>query len=186
MMETCRLVLAARLSTRFEVAVASPDHGDRVRTMAGDFPLTIKVNTAHELMKKAGAGIVCSGTATLEAAFFELPYLLIYKAAWLTFELGRRLVDVDCLGIMNILNNYRHNPPDDPRLPARSAPKIVKEFIQYFAKPEAMAAEALRLLDDSSARESLIADFREILSGLKAEGASVRAATALLEEIRRR
>ncbi len=59
-----------------------------MREMAGDFEITIRTGSAHELMQRACAGIVCSGTATLEAAFFGLPYCLIYKIAWLTFEVG--------------------------------------------------------------------------------------------------
>ena len=69
-----------------------------MRHMAGDLPIVIESGTAHRLMQRACAGIVCSGTATLEAAFFELPYCLVYRAAWLTFQVGRRLVEVDASG----------------------------------------------------------------------------------------
>ncbi len=86
-------------------------------------------------MQRATAGIVCSGTATLEAAYFGLPYCLIYKNRVADFEIGRRLVNVDGLGIINILNNYRQNPPPDPRLPAVPAPHVIREFIQHFRHP---------------------------------------------------
>jgi len=155
-----------------------------MKQMAGDFPLTIRAGTAHDLMQRACAGVVCSGTATLEAAYFGLPYCLIYKVAWLTFEVGRRLVNVDGLGIINILNNYRVNPPPDPRLPATPAPHIVREFIQHFATPEAVAEESLRLLGDPAARNALSEKIQEIVSGLSPEGASRRAAQAVLDNIR--
>jgi len=180
---TARIVAAERPGTVFEVAAASEAHAAWIREKAGDFPVKVSVGTAHDLMQRATAGIVCSGTATLEAAFFGLPYCLVYKAAWLTFELGHRLVNVDCLGIINILNNYKVNPPPDPRLPAKSAPHIVREFIQHFATPEAMAQEAIRLLDDTAYRNSLTSKFREILAGLQAAGASQRAASAILAEL---
>jgi lipid-A-disaccharide synthase len=185
MAAAARIVAERRPGTRFEVAVASEEHARLARHLAKDLPVTTDVGTAHELMQRASAGIVCSGTATLEAAFFELPYCIVYKAAWLTFQVGIRLVDVNCLGIINILNNYRQNPPSDPRLPAEAAPHIVREFIQHFAQPEPMAEEALRLLNDPPAREHLIRNFREILSGLQAEGASERTARALLDELNR-
>jgi len=124
---------------------------------------------------------VCSGTATLEAAFFGLPYAVVYKTAWLTFEVGRRVVDVNALGIVNILNNYLVNPPPDPRLPAATAPHVVREFIQGDATPEALAAEALRLLGDAAAREDLAGKLAGIVSTLQAEGAASRAAKALLD-----
>ena len=180
-----KIVAQRRPQTRFVVAVASDAHADLVRQLAGNFPLEVRTGGARALMRTAGAGIVCSGTATLEAAFFGLPYCLVYKAAWLTFQIGMRVVDVNCLGIVNILNNYRVHPPEDPGLPARPAPHIVKEFIQHFAKPEALAAEALLLLDDESERAKLAAGFESVLAMLRAGGASERAALAILEEVRK-
>ena len=131
-------------------------------------------------MQRACVGMVCSGTATLEAAFFGLPYCLVYRVAWLTFEVGRRVVDVDCLGIINILNNYRQNPPADSRLPARPAPHVIREFIQHLATPEALAHETLRLLNDPAARASLVSSVNAIVSTLDADGAALRAAQAIL------
>jgi lipid-A-disaccharide synthase len=183
MLEAVKLLRARRPGTRFEAAAASEAQAARMRDMAAGLPVTIRCGTAHDLMQRATAGIVCSGTATLEAAVFALPYCLIYKVAWLTFEVGRRLVDVDGLGIINILNNYRVNPPPDPRLPARPAPHIVREFIQHFATPEALADEAQRLLDDPAARADLVARVTELVDSLDGEGASHRAAQAVLDNL---
>ena len=185
MVEAARRVARLREATVFEVAAANAEHAAYCRRLVGDLPMEIAHGRAHELMRRARAGIVCSGTATLEAAFFELPYALIYKAAWLTFEVGKRLVDVNCLGIVNILNNYRMNPPPDPRLPAAPAPHVIPEFIQHMATPDALAQEAIRLLNDEAARRRQLESCRDILAGLEAQGASERAARAILEELRR-
>jgi lipid-A-disaccharide synthase len=181
MVEAVRQILARRPETRFEAAAASEAHAARMREMALGVPIAIRVGTAHDLMQRATAGIVCSGTATLEAAYFGLPYCLIYKVAWLTFEVGRRLVDVDGLGIINILNNYQVNPPPDPRLPARPAPHVVREFIQHFATPEALAGEIERLLDQPDARAALVARVSALVASLDGDGASRRAAKAVLD-----
>lgn len=183
MVEASRLIQMQRPDVRFEAAAASAAHAKRMEQMTGDLPITIRSGTAHDLMQRACAGIVCSGTATLEAAFFRLPYCLVYRVAWLTFEVGRRLVDVDCLGIINILNNYKQNPPEDPRLPARPAPHLVREFIQHFATPEALSQEALRLLNDPLARSRLVTSVEEVVSTLHADGAARRAAEAILTAI---
>jgi lipid-A-disaccharide synthase len=184
MVEASRLVRERRPDVRLEAAAASEAHANRMRQMAGDLPIVIRSGTAHQLMQRACAGIVCSGTATLEAAFFGLPYCLVYRVAWLTFEVGRRLVDVDCLGIINILNNYKENPPANPRLPAKPAPHVVREFIQHFATPEALASEALRLLNDPQTRSRLVANVNEIVTTLEAEGATRRASQAILDALR--
>ncbi|HEY5704286.1 MAG TPA: lipid-A-disaccharide synthase [Terrimicrobiaceae bacterium] len=184
MVEGSRLILERRPDVRLEAAAASEAHAVRMRQMASDSPIVIRSGTAHQLMQRACAGIVCSGTATLEAAFFGLPYFLVYRVAWLTFEVGRRLVDVDCLGIINILNNYKQNPPADPRLPAKPAPHVVREFIQHFATPGALASEALRLLNEPQARTDLVAKVNEIVTTLEAEGATRRASQAILDALR--
>ncbi|MFA7344611.1 MAG: lipid-A-disaccharide synthase [Terrimicrobiaceae bacterium] len=181
MIEASKIIRREFPEVRFEAAAASDAHAERMRAMAGE--IVVRAGSAHDLMQRASVGVVCSGTATLEAAFFGLPYCLIYKIAWLTFEIGKRLVDVDGLGIVNILNNYRQNPPPNPRLPARSAPHIVREFIQNDATPGALAHEVLRLLRDDAARESLSRKLLQITSELDARGASERAASALLRAL---
>jgi lipid-A-disaccharide synthase len=178
------LIRERRPDVRFEAAAANEAHANRMRQMAGDLPIVIHSGTAHQLMQRACAGIVCSGTATLEAAFFGLPYCLVYRVAWLTFEVGRRLVDVDCLGIINILNNYKQNPPGDPRLPAKPAPHVIREFLQHLATPAALASEALLLVNDSDHRSRLVAKVNEIVSTLQAEGATRRASQAILDALR--
>jgi lipid-A-disaccharide synthase len=183
MLEAARIVSKKNPGIRFEAAAAGPVRAAMMRRMAEGYPVTILESGAHNLMQRATAGLVCSGTATLEAAFFGLPYALVYKTAWLTFEVGKRVVDVNALGIVNILNNYITNPPADPRLPAAPASHIVQEFIQNDATPEALATEALRLLENPEAPEKLTADLSRIVSTLQAEGAARRAAQALLQTL---
>jgi lipid-A-disaccharide synthase len=180
MVEAARLVKKEMPEVRFAAAASSEQLARKMLQIAGFFTIDIRAGTAHELMQRATAGIVCSGTATLEAAYFGLPHCIIYKTAWLTFQVGRRLVDVNALGIANILNNYRLNPPTDPMQPAAPAPHIVREFIQNDATPAALAAESLRLLREESARTSLRTQLSEILTTLRPEGATTRAAKALL------
>lgn len=184
MVGAVRQVRARMPQATFEAAAATEAHAGLMRTMAADSGIVVRPGNAHDLMQRATAGIVCSGTATLEAAFFGLPYCLVYKVAWLTFEIGRRLVDVNALGIVNILENYRVNPPPDPRLPAAPAPHVVREFLQGDATPEALADEAIRLLGNPAARDELRGRFSEIIAGLEARGAARRAAAALLSALK--
>ncbi|MGH8046698.1 MAG: lipid-A-disaccharide synthase [Chthoniobacterales bacterium] len=167
MIEAAKRVAAARPDVRFEASAASEPHAVQMRELAGGFPIEIRAGSAHELMQRAGTGIVCSGTATLEAACFGLPYALVYKTAWLTFEVGRRLVKINHLGIVNIL----------------AGRTVVREFIQDAATPTALAGEALRLLNDPAAREKLSAELAAVVATLHGEGASTRAARAVLDAL---
>lgn len=172
MVQAARLILAKRPQTRFAAAAASPEMQalmQEVLVAEGQgLECQLTLRNAHDLMQTACAGMVASGTATLEASFFRLPYVLIYKAAWLTFFVGRRLVKVEWLGIVNIL----------------AAKEVVREFLQENAQPEAIAQEVLRLLNDQAARDQLLAATDRVVAQLGEPGASDRAATAILNLLR--
>jgi lipid-A-disaccharide synthase len=111
--------------------------------------------------------MVCSGTATLEAAFFGLPFSVIYKVAWLTWVVGKRLVKVPFLGMPNVL----------------AGREIARELLQDAATPEALAEETLRLLRDDHARATLQSELDAVIKNLGAPGAARRAAEAIIEEL---
>jgi lipid-A-disaccharide synthase len=111
--------------------------------------------------------MVASGTATLEAAFFGLPLVILYHVAWLTYVIGRRLVRVPFLGMPNIL----------------AGREIAREYLQDAARPADIAPEMLRLLDDPAARGQIIKDLASVIDQLGERGAARRAAEAVLEEL---
>lgn len=127
----------------------------------------IKVGQTAEIMQRAYVGIVASGSATLEAAYFRMPFALIYKVAWPTYFAGRLLVKVKYLGMPNVLADKQ----------------IVPEFIQHRARPHDLAKAVRHLVDDPIAREQMIAAFEKIAAQLGETGASERAAKAILAEI---
>ncbi len=63
----------------------------------------IEPEERFEIMGKALCAVSASGTANLELAFLGVPTVVVYKTARFTFELGRRLVKVSNLSIVNIL-----------------------------------------------------------------------------------
>jgi lipid-A-disaccharide synthase len=130
--------------------------------------LEIKVGEAASLMQRAFVGIVASGSATLEAAYFRLPLVLVYKVSWLTYLVGRLVVRVKFLGMPNILANK----------------EIVPEFIQRDARPNKLTKAILRLFDDRAMRKKMLSDFDAIIRSLGEGGASDNAAKTILEELR--
>jgi lipid-A-disaccharide synthase len=154
---------------RFEAAAASEAIAAEMRRILEKYPfnpgfLTISVGSAHELMQRAGAGMVCSGTATLESTFFGLPMVILYKAAWLTWVVGKRLVKIPWLGLPNVL----------------AGREIIREFLQDAAQPEPIIAELSRLLWDSLARKEQQHAQAEVITSLGERGAARRAAEAIL------
>ena len=127
--------------------------------------ISIVVGRASETMQKSAAAVVASGTATLEAAFFRLPFVLVYKVAAMTYLAGRMLIRVKHLGMPNVL----------------AGREIVPEFVQAKARGRAIATEILRLLTDAERRARMVAEFDKIIAQLGKGGANEVAARAILE-----
>lgn len=172
MVQAAQRMKSARPELRFEAAAASHQLADEMLATVqwlgeSETFCRITVRTSHELMQRAAAGIVCSGTATLEAAFFGLPMCIVYKVAALTWIVGKRLVKVPFLGMPNVLADR----------------EIAREFLQGDATPAALAKEALRLVTDSAARETLQRELAAVIAQLGDRGAARRAADAILHAL---
>jgi lipid-A-disaccharide synthase len=130
--------------------------------------IKITVGQTAALMQQTWAGIVASGSATLEAAYFRMPFVLIYKVAWPTYIAARLVVNVDYLGMPNLLADKR----------------VVPEFIQHEARPDAIAKALQPLMEDANVRDGMISQFDAIVGQLGGSGASDRAARAILQELK--
>ena len=113
-------------------------------------------------MQRAFAGMVASGTATLEAAYFRLPFVLVYKVSWPTYFAARLLMRTPFVGMPNVL----------------AGREIVPEFLQHEAQPKAIAASLLPLINDPAQRAQMISEFDEVIAKLGEAGASAKAAWA--------
>jgi lipid-A-disaccharide synthase len=170
MLETVRELQRRNPKMHFEVAAASQelavglneiqDRHVRDRQVA-----QIKVGETAAIMQRAFVGIVASGSATLEAAYFRMPFVLIYKVAWPTYLAARLVVNVKHLGMPNVLAER----------------EVVPEFIQCRAKPEAIAKAVYQLIENAGARERMISEFDAIVGQLGKGDASERAAEAIIE-----
>ena len=174
MLETVRELRKHNRNLRFEVAAASeqlalemsPAVAGLDQSQDGE-AIQIKVDETAVIMQRAWAGIVASGSATLEAAYFRLPFVLIYKVMWPTYLAARLVVNVKYLGMPNLLADK----------------EVVPEFIQYRAKPRAVVEAVQPLIENANARERMISEFDSIIGRLGETGASERAARAIIEEM---
>lgn len=165
MLSAAREVRLARPATRFAAAAMSEKIRTSMHTMARGAGVKVDIGllNSRDIMRRAAAGLVASGTATLEATLLGLPYALVYKIAWITYIPARFVIKVPYLGMANIL----------------AGRQIVREFIQGDATPSALAAEALRLLDDAAARAAMREDFDKVRAGLAAPGTTSPARAVL-------
>jgi lipid-A-disaccharide synthase len=173
MLAAARLLQRQRPGLRFATAAPSARVAaelGRLRAEANwtEAEIPIGIGDARALMRRAGAGLVASGTATVEAASLEMPMAILYRVSWLTYWVGRAVVRVPFLGMVNLL----------------AGREIVREFLQAAARPEAIAAELLRLLEPAGeARARQLAELRAVVEHLGCGGAAERAAAAILEAV---
>jgi len=174
MLETARELRKHNRNLRFEVAAASEQLAREMQPSVAELDqsqdeaaIQIKVDETAAIMQRAWAGIVASGSATLEAAYFRLPFVLIYKVAWPTYLAARLVVSVKYLGMPNLLADK----------------EVVPEFIQHRAKPNALVKAMQPLIENLNARQQMISQFDVIIAKLGDSGASERAARAIIEEI---
>ena len=109
--------------------------------------------------------LTASGTATVQTALHERPMVVVYRLSPLTYLMGRRFVQVDTFGMVNLV----------------AGEKIVPEYLQEAFTPDVVAAEAMRFLvdqDHAAKTRQQLRTVREMLGGV---GASRRAAEQVLD-----
>ena len=121
-------------------------------------------------LTRCSLAIVASGTATLECAMAGLPMLVIYKTSWLTYWLGRFLIQLPYLSMVNVL----------------AGEKVVPEFLQGAMEPERLAKAALQILRNPKGAEAMAGRIRDVAKKLGGPGAALRAAGEVEEVLRAR
>lgn len=137
---------------------------------AAGLHVTIVKERIHELIRACDAIISVSGTVTLEIALTGTPMVIIYKLSPLTFQLAKRLVKVDNIGLCNIV----------------AGETVVQELIQDDANPEKISAEIGRLLADTAYNNDIRQKLANVRARLGKGGASANVANLVMEMIETR
>jgi len=127
-------------------------------------PVRLLRNVTYDIMKNSRVALVTSGTATLETGWFGTPMVVVYKTSWLTYLIGRMLVRVKNIGLVNIV----------------AGREVVPELIQAAVTPANIAAHAEQYLEDGDLHARTVGDLGVIRGALGGRGASSRVADALL------
>jgi lipid-A-disaccharide synthase len=122
------------------------------------------VEETAEALRWSQAALVKSGTATLEACLAERPMVVVYKVSAGSAFIGRRVLRVKHVSLVNLLAER----------------ELVPELLQEAATPEAMA----KAIEDVIGRgEELVRGYREVRAKLGGPGAAGRVAETLLATI---
>lgn len=149
MLMAAQQLLAARPQLKFVLPVA-PGLRELVQVQMARHAPTLPVNLldsrSHEALAACDLTLIASGTATLEAALFKRPMVIVYKLSWLNYQLMKGKGYLPWFGLPNILERDF----------------VVPELIQDAATPEAIAREAAGWLDDPARCAQLTQRFSQL------------------------
>ena len=92
---------APNISADFYDAILKETLGEQFNKQ----PIKRVSNQTYQLLQVSYAAIVTSGTATLETALFGVPQVVCYKGNWLNYEIGKRLVKIEYISLVNLILN---------------------------------------------------------------------------------
>lgn len=166
-LEAARLL--ARPGLRFVLPAATPALEAVAAPLVRASGLEVELTSGGSLaaLRAASAALVASGTATLEAVLCDVPCVAAYRVSGLTAWLARRLLRVRHVTLPNIVADRQ----------------VIPELLQGEARPERMAAELARLLDNEEAREAMRHGYAEVRQRLGPPGAIGRGAREILDEV---
>ncbi len=165
MLESVARLREQQPGVRFITAAASKKVGDVMKVALAESGLPdglveIQDGGSQVLMQTVSCGVVASGTATLEAAYYGMPYCLVYQVAWPTYLMARQLIKLPYIGLINIL----------------AGRELVPEYIQSEANAYEVALWVGRHLKDPQLCEDLSKELLEAASRLGETGTHQRAA----------
>ncbi|MDA7725407.1 lipid-A-disaccharide synthase [Pseudomonadales bacterium] len=152
---SCFIIPAANQKRHAQMALLIKQHAPQLH-------IKLVMGESQTAMLAADAVLVNSGTATLEAMLLRRPMVMSYRLGSLTYAVVSRIVSIKHFALPNILANE----------------KIVPEYLQSNATPEALANALLELLEDNEHPE-LMKRFARIHADLKRSSGEV-AARAIL------
>ena len=121
----------------------------------------------QSIIRHAEAGVINSGTASLETALFGTPQVVGYITNPLTYRIARKIVKIKYISLGNLIID---------RL-------AFKEFIQDDCNPDSLVTEIRELIENKERREKMLNDYADIRNALGGTGASAAVAKAMLQEL---
>jgi len=123
-------------------------------------------NQTYQLLLQSKAALVTSGTATLETALFGVPEVVCYKGSFLSYQIGKRLVNVKFISLVNLIMDKL----------------IVKEFIQEDMTAENLKNELLELLSDENRIAHVKRDYELLKNKLSSGGNASKNAAEIIHK----
>jgi len=166
------LEAARKLKTMFEdlqfvLPVAPTLERDFIRGHVDRSGVVVDIidGRVYDALRASDAAIVTSGTATLETGLMGVPMVIVYRMSGLSYFIGSLIVNVDHVGLVNIVAGKR----------------LVPELIQQDATPQNIADAVSKMLRDPDYYKAITDGLAAVRVQMGDAGASARAAAVVLE-----
>ncbi len=171
MIEAIPLISKQINQVQFIIPVAPGLDLGEVKNLVGGKRENIRVveNNIYDVMRISDVVIVASGTATIEAAIMGAPMIVVYRVSPLTYLLGKMLIKVKNIGMVNII----------------AGKTVVPELIQKDVTPEKITSAVLRILENPSKQEEIKKELSSLKEKIGKPGASFRAAQIIVSFLQR-
>lgn len=160
-------------SVSFLIPAASPRIREQISSILDGSPhkpshIAIVDGQAREVLRQAEVAAVTSGTATLEASLMRCPTILVYRASWLTYRLGKIVLrKAGFIGLANLILKR----------------SVMPELIQENLSPSTLSHAIANYLTNPDARDKAIEDLCEVNAALGSGDSAVRAAQVVLNTL---
>lgn len=131
--------------------------------------IKILFGQTQSIIRHAEAGVINSGTASLETALFGTPQVVGYIINPITYWLAKKIIKIKYISLGNLIVD---------RL-------AFKEFIQHDCNSDMLVTEIRDLIENQERRNKMLAEYAEIRSLLGGTGASAAVAKSMIEELRK-
>lgn len=140
------------------------------RELLSDNRFLLLFDQTYDILYHARAGIITSGTATLEAALLGLPIVVVYKTSKLNYSIFKRLVKVKYISLINLIADRQ----------------VVKELIQEYCNETELIKELIKICEVGPYRKELESGYANIAEKLGTKDASIETAKHILDFINRK
>ena len=122
----------------------------------------------YSILRNSDAAIINSGTASLEAALIGVPQVVCYGGNEISYQIAKRVVKLKYISLANLIMDKG----------------LFKELIQHDCTPDKISKELDLLVNDTTYREKMQKDYRDVREVLGGKGASAKVARAMIDELK--
>jgi len=162
MLEAARILFQKIKPIKFAISLAPDVEEKYIKDIVKKFNRTdafeIITDNVEKIFEKSRIVVAASGTVTLEAAISGTPMVIIYKVSPVSYFLGKNLIQVKHIGLVNLV----------------AGKEIVPELIQQAASPGGIADLVIKMLSNPSGLKALGMELLSIRNKLGEAGASER------------